>query len=201
MYLENISLAQEVKMEIKNLYKAFDDKIVFDNFSATIPEGKRTFIIGGSGSGKTTLLRILAGLDKEYTGDIVSTGNNYSIVFQEPRLFPYLSVKENIKIVRNDENPDKLSDILEIVELNNDAFLLPCELSGGMKMRASLARALYYDADTIFMDEPFSALDEELKNRMIPKIFSKLKDKTVVIISHDLNDVDLYADYIIDLNK
>ncbi len=188
-------------MEIKNLCKAFDDKLIFNKFSAIIPDGKITFIVGSSGSGKTTLLRILAGLDNKYTGEINGIAKNCSIVFQEPRLFPYLSVKENVRIVRNDDNPDKLKELLEIVELDGDALLLPKELSGGMKMRVSLARALYYDADIMFMDEPFSALDEELKSRMIPKIFSKLTGKTVVIISHDLNDVSLYADHVIDLNR
>ncbi|MBE6673707.1 MAG: ATP-binding cassette domain-containing protein [Ruminococcaceae bacterium] len=187
-------------MEIKNLCKAFDDKIIFDNFSCVIPDGKVTFIIGSSGSGKTTLLRILAGLDDKFTGEIINITNSKSIVFQEPRLFPYLSVAENIKIVRNDDEPDELKEILKIVELTDDAFLLPSELSGGMKMRVSLARALYYNADLMLMDEPFSALDEELKNRMLPKIFAKLQGKTVIIISHDMKDVDLYSDHIIDLN-
>ena len=88
---------------------------------------------------------------------------------------------------------------MNLLELNGCENMLPSELSGGMKMRLSIARALYYDADIILMDEPFSALDEEMKRRLAPIIFEHLKGKTVIIVSHDLNDAQSYANKIIKL--
>ena len=86
-------------MEIKNIYKSFGDKVVFNDFSIEIPEQKTTFLMGESGSGKTTLLRIIAGLDKEFKGEISKNFDRISCVFQEPRLFPALNVIENLELV------------------------------------------------------------------------------------------------------
>ncbi len=185
-------------MEIKRLNKSFGDKIIFSDFSASIPDGKITFIMGESGCGKTTLLRIIAGLDNDYTGTIQKESNNISVVFQEPRLFPAISIKKNLEIVNN--NPIySIDEILSIVELTGDADELPQNLSGGMKMRASVARSLYHNGDIYLMDEPFSAIDENMKDRIIPRVLSFIKGKTVIIISHDADEAKKYADNIIKL--
>ena len=183
-------------MEINNLTKLFGNKIIFDNFSAHIPDNKVTFIMGESGSGKTTLLRIIAGLVNDFRGGIKGLEGKISFVFQESRLFPALNVIENIELV---ERGSKLSaeEILSILELKNDIFSYPDELSGGMKMRISLARALYHNGDIFIMDEPFSALDDDLKNRILPKIFHLLKDKTVIIVTHNYDEAVKYGDNII----
>ena len=160
-------------MEIKNLTKLFNDKVIFENYSICIPENKITFIMGESGCGKTTLLKMICGLDKEYDGEILLSSNKLSCVFQEPRLFPTLTAKENIEIVGKGGDFSVL-DVLRLVELDKDAELYPDELSGGMKMRLSIARALYYNGDIFVLDEPFSALDEELKDRILSKIFDAL---------------------------
>ncbi|MBQ7760746.1 MAG: ABC transporter ATP-binding protein [Clostridia bacterium] len=185
-------------MKIENLSKRFGKKVVFDDYTTEILDNKINYLVGPSGSGKTTLLRILSGLDKDFNGSIDSNLQKISIVFQEPRLFPNLTIEENIRIVS--ESEDSIDEILKIVELENDAKLLPKELSGGMKMRVALARALFYDGDIFIMDEPFSALDDELKERMIPKIFKLLKNKTILIVSHDLNEVKKYGEHIIEIN-
>ena len=185
-------------MEIKNLTKLFNDKVIFENYSVCIPENKITFIMGESGCGKTTLLKMICGLDKEYDGEILLSSNKLSCVFQEPRLFPTLTAKENIELV---EKGGDLSseDVLKLVELDRDFHLYPNELSGGMKMRLSIARALYYNGDIFVLDEPFSALDEELKDRILSKIFDALKGKTVLIVSHDPKEAEKYADNLIKL--
>ncbi len=185
-------------MEIKNLTKKFGNKLVFDNFSIKIPKGKISFIMGESGCGKTTLLRILIGLDKDYVGDIKGLDGKISCIFQEPRLFPTLNVTENLELI---ERGSKLTvmELLKITELENDALLYPSELSGGMKMRLALARALYYNGDIFIMDEPFSALDDELKERLLPKLFELLKGKTVIIVSHNISEANTYGDNIIKL--
>lgn len=187
-------------MKINNLYKAFEEKIIFNDFSIEIPDGKITFIIGESGCGKTTLLRILAGLDSSFSGQIDSSSSRISCVFQEPRLFPAISVLQNIELVEKG-NSLSTNEILKLVELDTEENQYPDSLSGGMKMRLSLARALYYNGDMFLMDEPFSALDENMKARIIPKVLSLLKGKTVIIVSHDMEDVNSYADNIINLSK
>lgn len=184
-------------MKIENLIKRFGNKVLFDNLSIEILPNKVNYLIGPSGCGKTTLLRIISGLDKDYKGLVNLQAQKISVVFQEARLFPNLTIEENIKIVSNVDAP--IDEILKIVELENDSCLLPKELSGGMKMRVALARALYYDGDIFIMDEPFSALDNELKERMIPKILELLKGKTVLIVSHDLNEVNKYSENTIEL--
>jgi len=183
-------------MKISNLTKLFGNKTIFDNFSCYIPDNKITFIMGESGSGKTTLIRILAGLDKDYKGEIVGLKSKTSFVFQEPRLFPTLNVIENIELIERGSEFNA-EEILSVVELENDKLLYPGELSGGMKMRASLARALYYNGDVFIMDEPFSALNDELKNRILPKIFDLLKKKTVIIVTHNQEEAEKYGDHII----
>lgn len=185
-------------MEIKNLSKSFGDKQVFNNFSLEIPDFKTTFIMGESGCGKTTLLRIIAGLDKDFTGEISSCPERISYVFQEPRLFDALTVRQNLEIIENNSNLS-IEELLSIVELDGEEEIYPNALSGGMKIRLSIARALLYNGDIFLMDEPFSALDENMKNRIIPKVFALLKGKTVLIISHNAEEASMYSDKIINL--
>lgn len=183
-------------MKINNLTKYFDKKLVFDNFSVEIPENKITLVVGESGSGKTTLLRIIAGLDNNYKGEICLKDSKISYVFQEPRLFDALTVKKNLEIIENGATLS-VDEILSIVELENEHNTYPNELSGGMKMRLSLARALYYNGDVFLMDEPFSALDSDMKNRIIPRVFERIKGKTVIIVSHNPNEITNYVDNVI----
>lgn len=183
-------------MIVNNLTKTFDNKTVFNNFSIKIPENKVSVIVGESGCGKTTLLRILSGLDKDYSGEIIKCFNRISYVFQEPRLFEAITVKQNLEVLEKGINLS-IKEILSIVELENEENTYPNELSGGMKMRLSLARALCYNGDIFLMDEPFSALDNEMKNRIIPKVFNLIKGKTVVIVSHNPNEISNYIDNLI----
>lgn len=184
-------------MKITNLTKSFGTKIIFNNADFTFNESEITFIMGESGVGKTTLLRILAGLDIDFTG-VISPLGKIAYVFQEPRLFPHTTVLDNIKVV-NDNSPFDAIELLKILELEGCEKMLPSELSGGMKMRLSIARAIFYDADVILMDEPFGSLDEETKKRIAPKIFELLAGKTIIIVSHSQTDASLYANNIISI--
>ena len=182
-------------MKITNLSKSFGNTVIFNKFNLTIPNGKISFIMGKSGAGKTTLLRIIAGLDKDYTGTIENSGK-LSYVFQEPRLFPTLSAINNITLV-NENSTFDAHRLLSMMELDGCENMMPSELSGGMKMRLSIARAIYYDPDIIIMDEPFSAIDKETRHSVAQKLFKLLEGKTVIIVSHDSSDAEKYADNII----
>ena len=187
-------------MKINNLTKKFGKKIVFNNVCLDFVDNGVTYVMGESGSGKTTVLRILAGLDKDFKGEIDTVSSKISYIFQEPRLFSNLSVYDNVKIVSDTSKYD-VYGLLKVVELEKEANDLPSSLSGGMKMRLNLVRAIYYDADLVLMDEPFSALDDELKERILPQIFELLKNKTVIIVSHNFDEAKKYGDKIINLNE
>ncbi len=182
-------------MTIKNLNKSFENNIIFKDANFEFSTGKITYLMGKSGIGKTTLLRIIAGLDKNYTGE-VERFERLAYVFQEPRLFPSLTIGENIKIVNQHSSVD-VKEILEIVELSKCENMYPNELSGGMKTRVSIARAIYYDADVVLMDEPFSSIDQDMKNRIAPKIFNKLSNKTIIVVSHDETEAKTYSNKIV----
>ena len=183
-------------MKVSNLTKSFENKLVFNNFSVEFPENQISVIEGESGIGKTTLLRIIAGIDTDYSGEITGHDKKISYVFQEPRLFDAITVKQNLELI--EKNTDlSINDILSIVELDKEQNTYPNELSGGMKMRLSLARALYYNGEIFLMDEPFSALDNDMKSRIIPKVFELLKNKTVIIVSHNADELKEYTDNLI----
>lgn len=186
-------------MKINNLVKRFGSKVIFDNFSIEFQDNSVNYILGESGIGKTTLLRIISGLDKSYKGETQAEGLKISYVFQEPRLFPNLTVRENIEISA-ESSLHRVEEILDMLELSDEAESLPSSLSGGMKMRIALARALYSDGDVFLMDEPFGALNDELKLRILPDIFKYLEGKTVIIVSHNVEEAEKFADNIINLD-
>lgn len=183
-------------MKINNLTKSFDKKLVFNDFSIDLPENQVTVIEGESGAGKTTLLRIIARLDVDFDGEIIGNNKKISYVFQEPRLFDAITVKQNLELIEKGTDLT-VNDILSIVELEKEMNTYPSELSGGMKMRLSLARALYYNGDIFIMDEPFSALDNNMKRRIIPRVFNLIKNKTVIIVSHNLEEIKEYTDNLV----
>ena len=186
-------------MKIVNLNKRFGKKVIFNDSFFEFEDHKITYITGESGIGKSTLLRILAGLDKDYKGEIITVSSKISYVFQDSRLFSNLTVEENVKIV-SESSPYTSDQVLSLVELDDEKYALPSSLSGGMKMRVALARALYNDGDIYLMDEPFSALDDATRERILPKIFEFLKGKTIIIVSHNLIEANKYADKIVNLD-
>lgn len=184
-------------LKLQNVSVFFNGVAVINNFNAEIPVGI-TALIGASGGGKTTLLRAIAGLQK-HDGEINGTKDKrVAMAFQDYRLFPTLSAKENVAVtLSKGTNLEKLLEDLEVTEFANKK---PHELSGGMKTRVSLARALGSDADIILLDEPFSALNAKLKQRLAENMQPYLKDKTVILVSHNKSDFELLRpDYTINL--
>ena len=190
-----------MKLEINCLTKYFDNKCIFDCFSYSFSETGIYALAGESGIGKTTLLRIIASLDNSYReGEILGGGiKNVSFAFQEYRLFAELSALENIVYAISDGKNAAVYDsakemLLRLGFNETDIYLLPKELSGGMKQRVSLARAFLKEAPILLLDEPTKELDE--KNALVVKqIISEMaKTKLVIMVTHNPDDIiDLNA--------
>jgi NitT/TauT family transport system ATP-binding protein len=178
---------------IQDVSKCFGDKKIFDALNYSFCEHKVTAITGPSGSGKTTLLRMIAGLDKAYSGKIINEYDRIAFVFQEYRLLDWLTVYENIAFVV-DEDPitpeldDQIMSLLRMVELQDFRDYFPSELSGGMKQRVSLCRALIFPGNLLLMDEPFTSLDHEMKHRVSDQLLDYVRqtNRTALFVTHDL---------------
>ncbi len=178
---------------------AFGDNTILSSFSAHFEKGSITAITGASGIGKTTLLNLLAGLLKTDTGVIEKNFTRPAYIFQDPRLFPWLSALENVNVVCNDKELSKqtLASLFD----ETDVFdKYPSELSGGMKQRVSIARAIAYSPDMIFMDEPFRGLDERTKANTVRVLMDYIRSggKTAIMVTHDKADLAL-CDKVIEL--
>lgn len=172
-------------LTVHKISKAYD-KAVLSDFSYSFPEKGVILVRGASGCGKTTLLRILAGLEKPDTGSVTAERNiKISCVFQEPRLVPHLSVRSNVLLVKKDKEKEKASEFLSMLGLGEDENKMPRELSGGMKLRVSIARSLYYGGDLYLWDEPTKELDPENRKKVAKIIQTLSKSACIVVVTHD----------------
>lgn len=192
-------------LKITNLSFAFGKKTVIENLSLELNKGEILALMAPSGYGKTTLLGLVAGLLKPQKGEIENSFEKVTYVFQEPRLFPWLTVEENLLAVMNekDENTAKtVAQCLALVGLADAADKYPGELSGGMKSRASLARALAYGGDLFLLDEPFAALDEDLRHDLTVKLKDYLRacGASAILVTHNREDAERIADRILTLS-
>ena len=181
--------------------KNYGEKKIFKNLSLEIEEGKILCIFGGSGGGKTTLLNMLAGLT-DYDGIIEDLPKQVSYIFQEPRLLPNLSARENLRYAMCEPNEQRIDELLEKTELIDCADRKARLLSGGEKQRVSIARAFLSDSPLLLMDEPFSSLDTPLKIRLISSFAKLWKEdkKTTVFVTHDIEEVLMLADRVVVLD-
>lgn len=183
-------------IEIRNLCKSYEGKVVYKDLNLCFKEKEITVLMGPSGIGKTTLLRILAGLESYEKGEIFGIeGKRVAFVFQEDRLMPWLTVRENIEYVlaswmSKSAYQERTTEILEMVGLLEVQNQFIDALSGGMQRRVALGRALAYDSDLLLMDEAFKGLDDRLKYDMIEKIktLTHLRGTTVICVTHDLEE-------------
>ena len=190
-------------IELKNLSFSYGEKAVLKKLSYTFPDRGVFAVMGHSGEGKTTLLRLLCGLEKPQEGEIISTHEKVAVAFQEPRLLPWLNAESNLNFVLPKQ---KVSDgtakrLLQVFELDDCAAKLPRELSGGMQQRLSLARALAAKADLLLLDEPFSALDTALKERVAQLVKEANKDGLTIIVTHDLHEAQLLGAKVLTLKS
>ncbi len=174
-------------INIESLGKHFGDKLIFSDITVTLPDRGVVRLLGDSGSGKTTLLRIIAGLDPDYSGKIFRDGK-VSFAFQEYRLFDSLTAKENVLAVKNHtnaEDAENAADMLRKLRFEDaDMDKYPSDLSGGMKQRVSVARALFAGRDIILLDEPTKELDAELREILLGMISEASKSSLVILVSH-----------------
>jgi len=199
----------EPLISINNLTKRFGSEKVFEGFKLEIFRDEILVIMGASGSGKSTLLNLIAELDHDYEGEIwrstdISEGVSipYPMVFQESEsLLPWLNVIENIRLVAPGLTGDQIISLLKEVEMADDSHKYPRELSGGMKQRVGIARALACRSRILLMDEPFASLDEELRLKLQDLIRAiKVRDAlTVIFVTHDQSEAERLGDRIIKL--
>ena len=203
-------------LELKNISKKFKDRQILSDFNLTIEENKILAIVGPSGGGKTTLLRMLAGLEKIDSGEIIYNGeylpidefekrNLLGFVFQDFQLFPHLTVLENLVLspiktmnMKKNDAEKKAIELLEKLGLEKQINNYPTSLSGGQKQRVALARAMMINPKIIGYDEPTSALDPELRLE-VEKLILKNRELgiTQIVVTHDLQFAENIADSIL----
>ena len=203
-------------LELKNISKKFKDRQILSDFNLTVEENKILAIVGPSGGGKTTLLRMLAGLEKIDSGEIIYNGESLPIdelekrnllgfVFQDFQLFPHLTVLENLVLspIKTMNMPKVVADkkaieLLEKLGLEKQVASYPISLSGGQKQRVALARAMMIEPKIIGYDEPTSALDPELRLE-VEKLILKNRELgiTQIVVTHDLQFAENIADSIV----
>jgi NitT/TauT family transport system ATP-binding protein len=182
-----------VAIELRDVDFSYDGaKKVLDRFSISFPVRGAVCLSGPSGCGKTTLLRILAGLEKPQGGTISGLdGMRTAYVFQENRLLPWMSALDNAAIAAEGENGRNIAaGWLERFGLGDDLHKLPDELSGGMKQRISLARALAAPSDLLILDEPFAGLDALLWKSIATGIKNCCSDKLVILVTHMIDQAE-----------
>ncbi len=212
-------------IETQDIHKTFGDNKVLRGITADFKPGKNNLIIGGSGSGKTTLLKCIVGLFEPTQGDVIFDGKNFTnmdfrervhirkeigMLFQNSALFDSLTVEENIIFPLNlftemsrSEKLDRANFCLKRVNLEGKNKLYPSELSGGMKKRVGIARAISMQPKYLFVDEPNSGLDP-LTSILIDELISELTEEyntTTVVVTHDMNSVMGIGDHIIFLHN
>ncbi len=205
-------------IRIRDLWKRFEDKEVLKGVNLSIEDGQTTVILGPSGQGKTVLLKTLVGLLKPDRGEVLVDGEDivrvprkrlfeirkkFSFVFQGGALFDFLTVKENVGLflrmhtrMKEEEIDAKVREALKVVGLSGTENLYPEELSGGMKKRVAIARAVVSSPKYILYDEPTTGLDRT-NARAVNNLINKLKDQygvTSVVVTHDIECMETVAD-------
>ena len=200
-------MVNNLASNIKSLFKSYHEQLVLNDLSLEIAKGSLIHISGSSGSGKTTLLRCIAGLEKVDDGEIYlfdekvqsknfatpSVKRKIGMVFQDLILFPHLTVFQNVDfvskaIIRNkNERKHWNFQILQKMRIDHKAEKYPHEISGGEQQRVAIARAIAHSPNILLLDEPFTHLDEDLRDNIFTDLMSLLKQQNIssIFVSHD----------------
>ncbi len=194
-------------LSLQDVSRAFGSLAVLQELSLEVAPGEFVAIVGPSGCGKTTLLSLMSGFDQPTSGQVRTEGV-VRTVYQQDGLFPWLTVAENIAlglrtVTEIAERERQRTELLSLIRLDGFADSYPHQLSGGMRQRVELARALAGASDILLMDEPFSALDYQTRLRMRRELtrLLALRPRTVVFVTHDIEEAAQLADRIIVLSE
>jgi ABC-type nitrate/sulfonate/bicarbonate transport system ATPase subunit len=195
------------RLVLENVSHSYGEIGVLENLNLEVCPGELVVLVGPSGCGKTTLLNLLSGFIKPIAGKVRSEGI-IRTVYQQDGLFPWLTVSENItmglRLVMDAPHREKeLRDLIELIHLEGFEHHYPHQLSGGMRQRVELARVLAGESDILLMDEPFSALDYQTRLRMRQELVRLLKKRprTVVFVTHDIEEAAQLADRVLVLSN
>jgi sulfonate transport system ATP-binding protein len=188
--------------------KRFGNRLLLERTRLRIAAGEIVSLVGASGCGKSTLLRIVAGLDRDFTGTVALDGvvqhgpsPQFGVIFQEPRLLPWLSVADNVSFPARarDEDRARVDALLDEVGLVDAARLWPKHLSGGMAQRVAIARGLFSQPRLLLLDEPFSAVDAITRMRLQDLLLSiaRAHRMAALIVTHDLDEALLLSDRVL----
>lgn len=188
---------------VNNLYYSYEDNDIFNNLSLTIDTGKISSIISPSGSGKTTFLHLLAGILTPNSGAIIFPEKKplISMVFQENRIIENTTVFKNIKLVNKNLSKEDITNLLTSLEINDCIQKKAKKLSGGQARRLAIARALAAKHDYLFLDEPFTGLDEKTKYKTMQYIKDNTKNQTVLLVTHNKEEADFFSSLSICINN
>ncbi|MBU2746249.1 ABC transporter ATP-binding protein [Acidithiobacillus caldus] len=214
-------------LNVKDIYKSFagtrknDSRLVLEAISFSMARRERLAIVGASGCGKSTLLRIIAGLEQPSRGQLSLDGEwvhgpsrERCYVFQKPTLFPWLTVKDNIRFSRRlhvnmwatseevSRSVYRANALISLMGLGGSENLYPAQISGGMQQRVSIARALMANPKLLLLDEPFSALDTQIKEnsyKVINRVLT-IEQMSVIMVTHDVREAVLLSDRVIVLS-
>jgi putative spermidine/putrescine transport system ATP-binding protein len=205
-------LSHATALTLDRLTARYGEHLVLRDFTLAVAGGELVALLGPSGCGKTTVLKIIAGLLQPVTGDVRFNGESVLrvpterrgavMVFQKPLLFPYLTVAENVafglKMRRCDNIRDRVSEMLRLLQLEGYEARRPSELSGGQEQRVALARALVTEPRVLLLDEPFSALDENLRTELRSQVreLQKRLGITTIFVTHDQVEAAMVSDRI-----
>ncbi len=200
-------------VEVDTISKVFGEGAgsvtAIDGMSVSVGEHEFLSIVGASGCGKSTLLSLVAGLDRPTTGSVDTAGHKVAMMFQEAALFPWLTVGANIEVpmkvngLPKAERRERVAELLELVRLTGFARKRPHELSGGMRQRVAMARALAQDADVLLMDEPFGALDAMTRDILHDELERIWQERrlTVLFVTHNVREAVRLGDRVVLLSS
>ena len=194
-------------LKITGLSKSYDDIDVLNNINLTVNKNDFISVVGSSGCGKSTLLNIIDGLDNDYNGTIEKQDNiRIGYMLQKDALLPWLNIKDNCKLglfLNNIEDNGRVDEYLIKYGLIDFANKYPDELSGGMRQRCALIRTLLLEPDILLLDEPFSALDYQMRIKVEDDIYNIIKkeNKTAILVTHDIEEAISMSNKIVLLSK
>jgi ABC-type nitrate/sulfonate/bicarbonate transport system ATPase subunit len=190
-------------LRLQGVNRSFGEVDVLSNLSLNISRGEFLAVVGPSGCGKTTLLNLCSGFDTPSSGTVIRSGR-VRMVYQQDGLFPWQTVRENIALgfrhVDDDaECNEQLREMVRLIRLDGFENHYPHQLSGGMRQRVELARALAGESDLLLLDEPFSSLDYLTRLRMRGELARMLRERprTVVLVTHDIEEAAQLADRVV----